>query len=73
MKTLAKRLCRLEERLACRVALMNGRSALEMLFERIEATAARLRAAGYPVVDSGPVADSLHLYIQQRLRQLIAP
>ena len=70
MKILAKRICRLEGRLAQRIAARQGFNAMQILIERIESMAVRLRASGQAVPETGPLADAARLWIQESLARV---
>jgi len=70
MNALARRLRRLEDRQAQRIAARQGWNAKQMLFERIEAMATRLRAGGCTIPETGPLADAVRLDVEQRLARL---
>ena len=72
MKTLVKRLRRLEDSLAQRIAATQGFNAKQILAERIEAMAARLRAGGSAIPENGPLADAARLHVEQWLARLRA-
>ena len=67
MNALARRLRRLEDRQAHWIAARQGWNAKQVLFERIEATAARLRAGGCVIPEDGPLADAVRFDVEQRL------
>jgi len=67
MRALASRLCRLEVRFASRMSARPGWNAKEILQERIEAMAQRIRADGRGVPESGPLADAAFLDVKERL------
>ena len=71
MKALAKRLCRLESRVAQRIAARQAFNAKRVLVEKIEGIAARLAAAGYKPIEGGPEADAVRLDIKQRLARIL--
>ena len=71
MKTLTKRVLRLEDRLAQRIAARRGLNAKQMLADRIEGLAARLRAGGRAIPETGPLADAVRFDIEQRLTRLL--
>jgi hypothetical protein len=70
MKTLAKRLRRLEDRLERQIAARQGLNAKQILAERIEAIAARLRAGGSAIPENGRLADAARLHVEQWLARL---
>lgn len=71
MNALARRLHRLEDRMAQRIAARPALNAKQILCARIESMAARLKAAGYSFPESGPEADAARLLVQQGLARLI--
>jgi hypothetical protein len=70
MKTLTKRVLRLEDRLAQRIAARRGLNAKQMLADRIEGLAARLRAGGRAIPEIGPFADAARLHVEKWLAGL---
>jgi len=71
MNALARRLRRLEDRRAQRIAARQGWNAKQMLLERIESMAVRLRADGRAIFETGPLADAARLDIERRLARLL--
>jgi len=71
VKTLEKRLRRIEERLAARIVAKQALNATQVLIERIQGMAARMRAGGYEVAETGPQTDAVRLDIEQRLAHLL--
>ena len=67
MKTVARRICRLEARLAQRIAAKQRFNAKQILIERIESMAVRLRAGNHAIPETGPLADAAWLNIQKWL------
>ena len=72
MKALEKRLRRLENSWAQQIATRQTFNAKQILRERIETIAARLRAAGHSTPESGLEADAMLLHIKQRVAQILA-
>ena len=71
MKALAKRLCKLESRVAQRIAARQAFNAKRVLVKRIHEMAARLAAAGYEPIESEQGADAMRLDIKQRLARIL--
>jgi len=70
MKTVARRICRLEARLAQRIAAKQRFNAKQILIERIESLAVRLRTGGHAIPETGPLADATRLNIQEWLARV---
>jgi hypothetical protein len=70
MNALARRLRRLEDKQAHWIVARQGWNAKQVLFERIEAMATRLRAGGSSIPETGPLADAVRLDVEQRLARL---
>jgi len=70
MKTVARRIFRLEARLTQRIAARQGLNAKQILIERIESMAVRLRAGGHAIPETGPLADAAWLNIREWLARV---
>ena len=70
MNALARRLRRLEDRLAQRIAARQEWNAKQILLERIEGMAVRLRADGRAIPETGPLADAARLEVEQWLARV---
>ena len=69
MRSLYRRLSKLEVHRKL-IAARQGWNAKQVLFERIEATAARLRAGGRAIPETGPLADAVRSDIERWLARL---